>query len=261
MKKNTVNLIFLLLSFTMFSQNSPQWHAVYQYKRILSEKAKQRRDSSIAKQPEMADMLRKIYKRFDNREYKMDFNRTTSIFKEKQKLGKPGESFGGYRPQRELYKNISTQTYTEMRPLMQEVYLIKDSLPKYNWHITNESKQIGKYMVVKAEADYQKEDKDIHLIAWFTPEIPVQNGPSKFGGLPGLILELNNNNEEVYLLKELVINPKSRTEIIEPDKGKVVDEKTYKEEMKKMREKMQKMYKSRRGNKNSGSSHRITIVR
>ncbi len=256
----SLTLILFFFSITLIAQESPQWHAVYQYKRILSEKAKQRRDSSIAQQPAMAAMLKRIYKRIDNREYLMDFNKTASIYKEKPRLDKPG-GFGGGRPSRVLYKNIKTHRYTQLRPLMQQVYLIKDSLPKYHWKTTNESKTIGKYMVVKAEADYNEKGKKKHLTAWFTPEIPISNGPDKFGGLPGLIIELNNNNEEVYLLKELMVNPKNKVEIKAPEKGKVVDEKTFKIEAEKLRKKMMKMYQNRRGSKGGNKGVRISIVR
>ena len=32
--------------------------------------------------------------------------------------------------------------------------------------------------------------------AWFTPDIPVSEGPLKFGGLPGLIMKLSDNLQE-----------------------------------------------------------------
>ena len=30
--------------------------------------------------------------------------------------------------------------------------------------------------------------RDVEVVAWFTPEIPVSSGPSWYQGLPGLIL-------------------------------------------------------------------------
>ena len=132
--------------------------------------------------------------------------------------------------------------------------------------MTNESKPIGKYTAIKAEANIKEKNrkgKEVNkkIIAWFTPEIPVGAGPQKFWGLPGLILELNNNGEEVYLLKEIVYNPKDGLVIKAPEKGKKVDQKTFEKEQEKLRKKMMEMYKNRRGDKNGKGGVRISIVR
>ncbi|MGA9211499.1 GLPGLI family protein [Kaistella sp.] len=56
------------------------------------------------------------------------------------------------------------------------------------WNIKNEKKQIGKYDCQKAETNYGGRK----WIAWFTNEIPVQDGPYIFRGLPGLIIEISD---------------------------------------------------------------------
>ena len=33
--------------------------------------------------------------------------------------------------------------------------------------------------------------KTIEVTAWYTPEIPINQGPADYWGLPGLILEVN----------------------------------------------------------------------
>ena len=37
------------------------------------------------------------------------------------------------------------------------------------------------------------------MSAWFTPEIPVSTGPSMYGGLPGLILEINDDRTTMLM--------------------------------------------------------------
>lgn len=63
--------------------------------------------------------------------------------------------------------------------------------------------------------------KDIQLTAYFTPEIPVSNGPGDYWGLPGLILEMNDGRT-VILCSKVVINPKDK-KVIKPSKsGKTI---------------------------------------
>jgi GLPGLI family protein len=68
-----------------------------------------------------------------------------------------------------------------------------------DWEITQETKQINNYTVYKAIGRYAKGNsrvgyKKMKATAWFCPELPLPHGPLDFGGLPGLIFELNFEN-------------------------------------------------------------------
>lgn len=70
----------------------------------------------------------------------------------------------------------------------------KDELPKINWIIyDSETKQIGDYIAVKAIGMFRGSE----IEAYFCPELPLQFGPWKFKGLPGLILEVTARNKVI----------------------------------------------------------------
>lgn len=66
-----------------------------------------------------------------------------------------------------------------------------------NWKIENETKKYNDYNLQKATADFGGR----HWIAWFNKEIPFNEGPYKFRGLPGLIFEIQDDkNNFIYKL-------------------------------------------------------------
>lgn len=90
--------------------------------------------------------------------------------------------------------------------------------------------------------------KEVVITAWYSPEIPVNQGPENYWGLPGLILEVNDGQTTV-LCSKIVLNSKEKVEIKPSTKGKEVTQKEYNEiVMKKMKE-MREMF---RNNRNGG---------
>jgi GLPGLI family protein len=67
--------------------------------------------------------------------------------------------------------------------------LIIDSLPEINWNIDNKAiKKINGYTCNKAITKFRGREYE----AWFTTQIPINFGPFKFNGLPGLIISINS---------------------------------------------------------------------
>lgn len=60
----------------------------------------------------------------------------------------------------------------------------------WTWEISDSTKTILGYECVKATTDFHGRK----WIAWFSPEIPLSNGPWKLGGLPGVILEASTDD-------------------------------------------------------------------
>lgn len=68
-------------------------------------------------------------------------------------------------------------------------FVYPDSVPSLEWSFNDEeTNSIIGYDCRKATVEFAGRS----YIAWFTPEIPLPFGPYKFGGLPGLILKLED---------------------------------------------------------------------
>jgi len=88
--------------------------------------------------------------------------------------------------------------------------------------------------------------KEITITAWYTPEIPVNQGPEGYWGLPGLILEVNDG-KTVILCSKVVLNSKDKVEIKAPNNGKEISQKEYDETVTKKMQEMQEMNGGRGG--------------
>lgn len=91
-----------------------------------------------------------------------------------------------------IYKNYPEGKVTETAYFGMEDWRYDEYWEKPEWNISDESKEIIGYQCFKATTDYRGR----RWTAWFTPEIPIQDGPWKLCGLPGLILEAEDNHSE-----------------------------------------------------------------
>lgn len=57
-----------------------------------------------------------------------------------------------------------------------------------NWKISSQKKQVGEFNAQKATGQFAGRS----WTAWFTTDIPIQEGPYKFHGLPGLIVAVHD---------------------------------------------------------------------
>lgn len=63
--------------------------------------------------------------------------------------------------------------------------------PKIKWKIDKEKQNVGEYKIQKATTEFGGRK----WTAWFTSEIPLQDGPYKFHGLPGLIVKIEDEEK------------------------------------------------------------------
>lgn len=61
---------------------------------------------------------------------------------------------------------------------------------EFKWILLPETDSLLGYVCQKAEMDF----KGRHYMAWYSPDIALNAGPYKFGGLPGLILKIEDTS-------------------------------------------------------------------
>jgi GLPGLI family protein len=81
-----------------------------------------------------------------------------------------------------------------------------------------------------------RQDGDKKITAWFTSAIPLSSGPAQYGGLPGMIMEVNVNDDELSMTavdlsftsvdKKLLVKPTEGKKVTEAEFRQIVDEKT-----------------------------------
>ncbi|ROI10118.1 GLPGLI family protein [Chryseobacterium sp. H3056] len=78
----------------------------------------------------------------------------------------------------------------------------------FTWKIRNEKKNIQGFTCNKATTTKYVRN----FTAWFTTEIPIVDGPYKFFGLPGLILEVYDDAQN-YHFQLVKYNPSDNSTI------------------------------------------------
>ena len=118
-----------------------------------------------------------------------------------------------------VYKNLTDMSVTELKDLLARTYSITHPLPRYQWNISTESKEIMGLQTYKATIGDS-------ITAWFCPTIPVQDGPGLYCGLPGLILDLEDG-QTIYSCT--AINTHSIREVGKPKRAKEVTAEKFEE--------------------------------
>jgi GLPGLI family protein len=81
-------------------------------------------------------------------------------------------------------------------------YEYTEPMNGFLWHITGNEKSFMGYKVLEATTTYGCRN----WVAWFTPDIPISDGPYKFHGLPGLIVKVaDTKNHYVFELESVDI--------------------------------------------------------
>lgn len=113
----------------------------------------------------------------------------------------------------DIFKNYPQGQITSTAQIMTDYYKYREPISLFDWTITNDTKTVSGYRCQKATTTFSGRS----YVAWFTNEIPIPDGPYKFNGLPGLIVQINDSkNHYEYKLTsfkkatgDIVINKKN----------------------------------------------------
>ena len=89
-----------------------------------------------------------------------------------------------------IYKNYPDGKMTVTDGVTLQDYIYEDSMNNINWMIEDSTKTILDYTVQMATCSFRGHK----WTAWFALDVPVMDGPWKFNGLPGLIMEVSDKN-------------------------------------------------------------------
>ena len=103
-----------------------------------------------------------------------------------------------------LYKDYKEKKIDVVDNISGHFFIYEDYLMSQNWIIQDDTMTIAGYRCQKGISHWRGRD----WVAWFTPEIPIGDGPWKFYGLPGLIIKLYDTKHhydfELVEFKEIV---------------------------------------------------------
>ena len=106
-----------------------------------------------------------------------------------------------------IYKDFNINVIKIREKVWGQPYISSENVPIFKWKITKETKNIGSFTCYLATTNFRGRNYN----AWFTKQLSFSDGPWKFNGLPGLILEvIDEKNEYQFLFKSIelpITNP------------------------------------------------------
>ncbi|UMB60587.1 GLPGLI family protein [Lutibacter sp. A80] len=244
--KNKLNLtliFFLLFSFISLTAQVSSGEVSYKQKiieNLFDSIAIKKIDTKFRSQLDFVNKSLRTHS--DNFEFILKFNRAESIYKLVKKMNNDKDR--GYKIAAKYsriddvyYKNIQSGEKLVQKESFGELFIIKYDLNNIKWKLINKTKTIKNYECFMATTTkIVKNSKGVFekpVIAWYSPDIPLNYGPKGYGGLPGLILELHEDKLMYYVTK-IKLNPIGTIEIIKPEKGKTLTENEFELKIKEM---------------------------
>lgn len=184
-------------------------------------------DINLAEEKIANVLIEEVLKEAKKQTFTLEFNKSRSFFysnSNQMSLDQRGSMLNklasiGFTSSFNFYfDKVANVNYYDRR----NGVIIKEINSDRLWELTTENKFIDSYLCYKATCKYDYKSNNIlktrEIVAWFAPSLQYNYGPKDFNGLPGLILELQDNKVTFLATKiefsdkELEINlPKGKT--------------------------------------------------
>jgi len=267
-----IRIVIFIIVLGVFNTYAQDFQGVATYKTRRSVNIKL---DSTSINSDMQKQMNEMLKTRLQKTFKLSFNKEASVYKEDESLAPPQVGGSGMEIRIVgvgggadiLYKNTKKGKFIDQKDVMGKIFLVKDTLKSLDWKLESDTKYIGEYQCYKAtftreievvshtnfngaskikDETIKREKKTQTVTAWYTPQIPVNNGPSNYYGLPGLILEISTDKEQIVCSK-IVLNPNDKIEIKAPTKGKEISQADYEKIMMKKRKEMMERIRPKNG--------------
>ncbi len=222
--------------------------------------------------PQMKSMIPE----FRTDKFELIFNESVSLFRSVVDEEAPdpfanagGGGGGGMRmnfrmPTANTFTDVAKQMQYEERAFFEKEFLIVDSLKQYKWKLSEETKTIAKQLCKKATtmitapqmrmrvsiggpgnntdttANTPRAPKETELVVWYAENIPVSFGPDSYSGLPGVIMEIDQDNGANVTTAVEVSAKYPKKELVAPTKGEKMNRAQFQENMQKLMQDMQR---------------------
>ena len=225
--------------------------------------------------PQMKSMIPE----FRTDKFELIFNENASLFRSvvddeaPDPFANAGGGGGGMRmnfrmPTANTYTDLAKQMQYEERAFFEKEFLIVDSLKQYKWKLSEETKTIAKQLCKKATTmitapqirmrigvgrggenntdttsnvpSTPRAPKETELVVWYAENIPVSFGPDNYSGLPGVIMEIDQDNGATVTTAVEVSAKYPKKELVAPTKGEKMNRAQFQENMQKLMQNMQR---------------------
>lgn len=121
------------------------------------------------------------------------------------------------------WSDLTTRSTVIAKEIYNEELLLRDTMRKVKWKITDETREIAGYTCRRANGIMMD---SIYVVAFYTNKIPVFGGPESFNGLPGMILQVSLPHDNItWMATKVTEAAVPGNTIVPPKKGKPMNRK------------------------------------
>jgi GLPGLI family protein len=188
--------------------------------------------------------MKKMIPEFSTTQSQLFFNETESLFKPVPPDENPFEQGPGNDGPRVMRMVLQNETYldreedliTQLKEFMGKKYIIKKESRRLPWKLGDESKEIQGYLCRNA---FFTDENEREIMAWYTEEIRIPIGPETYHGLPGLILEVAINTDDMIISADKFdFRALKKNELKLPKGGQEMSDEDYRAMVQEQMEKM-----------------------